>query len=52
MHHIRALFDRLAWASLTVNPAKCEFAQGTVTYFGKGVGQGQVRPCESKSSGY
>lgn len=30
--HIRALFDRLVWSTLTVNLAKCEFAQGTVTY--------------------
>ena len=28
--------------------SKCEFAQGTVTYLGKIVGQGQVRPVRTK----
>lgn len=42
------MFDRLAWANLTVNLAKCEFAKGTVTYLGKIVGQGQVRPVRAK----
>lgn len=45
---IRALFDRLVWANLTINLAKCEFAQGTVTYLGKVVGQGQIRPVQAK----
>lgn len=35
-------------ANLTVNLAKCEFARATVTYLGKVVGQGQVRPVEAK----
>ncbi len=35
-------------ASLTVNLAKCEFGQATITYLGKEVGQGQVRPLEAK----
>ncbi len=48
IHCIRALFERLAWANLTVNLAKCEFAQGTATYLGKVVGQGQVRPVRAK----
>ena len=39
---IRALFDRLAWAGLTVNLAKCEFARAMVTYLGRVVGQGHV----------
>ena len=45
---IRALFERLAWANLTINIAKCEFAKGTVTYLGKVVGQGQVCPVRAK----
>lgn len=45
---IRALFDHLAWAGLTINLAKCEFAKATVTYLGKVVGQDQVRPVRAK----
>lgn len=32
----------------TLNVAKCDFAQATITYFGKEVGWGQVRPVEAK----
>jgi hypothetical protein len=39
----QALFDRLAAGHLTINLAKCEFAQSTSTYLGKMVGQGEVR---------
>lgn len=46
---IKALFHRLAQAHLTVNLAKCEFARATVTYLGKEVGQGQVRPIRAKT---
>lgn len=45
------MFGRLAWANLTVNLAKCEFAQGTITYLGKVVGQGQVHPVRAKILG-
>lgn len=45
---VRALFDRLRWAQLTVNLAKCEFAQATVTYLRKVVGCGEVRTIEEK----
>lgn len=51
--HVKSLtqvFDRLAKASLTVNLAKCEFGHATVTYLGKRVGKGQVRPVEEKVS--
>ncbi len=34
VQRVRALFDRLAEAKLTVNLAKCEFARATVTYLG------------------
>lgn len=37
-------------ANLTLNLAKCEFAKAVVTYLGKRVGQGQVRPVEAKVS--
>ena len=50
LQRIQALFDRLALASLTVNLAKCEFAKATVTYFGKVVGHGKVRPVRAKVS--
>lgn len=38
------IFRCLGEASLTLNLAKCEFGKGTVTYLGKRVGPGQVRP--------
>lgn len=45
---LNTVFERLAKASLTLNLAKCEFAQATITYLGKEVGQGQVRPIDAK----
>lgn len=33
---------------MTVNLSKCEFGQATVTYLGKVVGGGQVRPVQAK----
>lgn len=48
MQGIRALFERLIWANLTVILAKCEFARATVTYLGRVVGQGQVGAIEAK----
>ncbi len=45
---LREVFSRLVCASLTLNLAKCEFGKGTVTYLGRQVGQGQVRPIEEK----
>lgn len=44
------VFQRLANASLTLNLAKCDFCKATVTYLGKQVGGGQVRPVEEKVS--
>lgn len=49
--HISSLYDvfsRLASASLTLNLAKCEFAKASVTYLGKKVGNGEIRPVEAK----
>ncbi len=48
LERVRALFDRLLWARLTINLAKCEFAKATVTYLGKVVGQGEVRTIQEK----
>uniref|UniRef100_A0A674E7Q6 Gypsy retrotransposon integrase-like protein 1 n=1 Tax=Salmo trutta TaxID=8032 RepID=A0A674E7Q6_SALTR len=48
LSRIQALFGRLAAGHLTINLAKCEFAQATVTYLGKVVGQGEVRPVRAK----
>lgn len=45
---LRAVFTSLLKASLTLNLAKCEFGQATVTYLGKEVGHGKVRPVEAK----
>lgn len=45
---IRELFKRLSDANLTVHLAKCDFAQATVTYLGKVVGMGKVRPVYAK----
>lgn len=49
--HLQSLehvFQHLEEALLTLNLAKCEFAKAVVTYLGKQVGQGQVRPIEAK----
>lgn len=49
--HISTLtdvFQRLEKASLTLNLAKCDFGKATVTYLGKKVGRGQVRPVAAK----
>jgi hypothetical protein len=48
LHTIRALFDRLTDAKLTVNLAKSEFCHATLTFLGHVVGQGQVKPIDAK----
>jgi len=48
VRRIRALFDRLIKAGLSVNLAKCEFGKATVTFLGHIVGQGQLKPLEAK----
>ncbi len=45
---LKTVFERLQDASLTLNLGKCEFGKATVTYLGKQVGQGQVRPVALK----
>jgi len=49
LEQIRALFQHLSSANLTINLAKCEFGKATITYFGKVVGRGQVRPVGAKA---
>lgn len=39
---------RLSSASLTLNLAKCDFGKASVTYLGRQVGGGQVRPVDAK----
>ena len=48
LNTLSLIFRRLREASLTLNLAKCEFGKATVTYLGKQVGQGQVRPLAEK----
>ena len=45
---IRAFFDRLSEAMMTINLAKCEFCHANLTFLGHIVGQGQVKPVEAK----
>ncbi len=47
---LHEVFKRLENASLTLNLAKCDFGEATITYLGREVGQGQVRPIEAKVS--
>lgn len=47
---LKEVCRRLEAASLTLNLAKCEFAKGTITYLGKQVGQGMVKPIDAKIS--
>ncbi|KAL7861927.1 hypothetical protein SRHO_G00133680 [Serrasalmus rhombeus] len=45
---LETVFKWLAEANLTLNLVKCKLAQATITYLGKQVGYGQVRPLEEK----
>ena len=45
---IRQFYDRLSDAKLTINLSKSEFACATVTHLGHVVGQGQIKPVDSK----
>ena len=45
---IRQFYDRLGDARLTINLSKIEFACATVTFLGHVVGQGQIKPVDSK----
>ena len=45
---LTTVFQRLKEASLILNLAKCEFGKAVVTYLGKQVGRGEVRPIAGK----
>ncbi len=45
---LQTVFERLERAFLTLNLSKCEIGKATVTYLGKQVGEGQVRPLTAK----
>ncbi len=45
---LKCVFACLKKANLTLNLAKCEFACATVSYLGKEVGNGKIRPLGSK----
>ncbi|KAJ8019449.1 hypothetical protein HOLleu_41054 [Holothuria leucospilota] len=51
IQHVKALFDKLAKANLTVNLVKSEIACAHVVYLGHVVGQGKVRPIKAKVEG-
>ena len=48
LQHIRRVMERLKQAQLTVNLSKCQFARNHCTYLGHEIGQGVVKPEESK----
>ncbi|XP_041662955.1 trace amine-associated receptor 1-like [Cheilinus undulatus] len=48
LHILEQVLARLARASLTLNLAKCDFGKATVTYLGRQVGQGPVKPLTAK----
>ena len=45
---MKAFFDKLSEAKLTINLAKSEFCHATLTFLGHIVGHGQVKPIEAK----
>lgn len=45
---LRALFERLTKANLTINLVKSEFVKAQVTYLGHVVGHGVVKPVQAK----
>lgn len=49
--HIVALFGRLAEACPILSLAKCKVATATLTYVGLVVGQGPLRPVDTKVQG-
>ena len=48
LKRIKAFFERISKANLTINLVKSDFGQDTVNYLGHVVGQGQVRPIGAK----
>lgn len=48
LEHIEVIFQKLKEAGLTVKMSKCTFAEKECTYLGHRIGQGGVKPEESK----
>ncbi len=48
LKRLGSVLGHLSEARLTVNLGKCEFAKASVTYLGKVVGSGDVRPVHAK----
>ena len=48
VRHLREILRRLGQAGLTVKPKKCQIAMSQCTYLGHVVGNGEVRPEQSK----
>ncbi|EDV18567.1 uncharacterized protein TRIADDRAFT_9900, partial [Trichoplax adhaerens] len=48
LRHLKTVFQILEAANLTLQPAKCTFAKGTVTYLGHQIGSGVVQPKKLK----
>ena len=48
LHHIRSILQKLREAGLTIKPQKCQFGTESCSYLGHVVGNGEVRPEESK----
>ena len=48
LSRIRQFYNRLGEAKLTINLSKSEFVCATVTFLGHVVGQGQIKPVDSK----
>ena len=46
---IKAYFDSLIGAKLTINLPKSEFCHANLTFLGHVVGQGQVKPVEAEA---
>ena len=45
---IKAFFDKVSEAKLTINIAKSEFCHATLKFLGHTVGHGQVKPIDAK----
>lgn len=48
LKHLRAVFERIRSAGLTLNKDKCTFAVAEIDYLGHRIGLGKVQPLEQK----
>lgn len=44
LQHLERVLSQIQQAGLTLNPAKCQWAQAEASYLGYRLGQGEVRP--------